>query len=309
MLAVKARRGFTLLELIVAIAVLSVVGGAICEGLRRQQQVFRSIALMIAARSDVRDAGEVLATDILSASPIDTLPVTSDSAVEFSSTIGVTISCDSAPGYTIRIPPERLASGLQLTALLATPDSNDLVLIFNDDSAATAGQPRWERHTIASVSSQGASTACPSSTGFTSAGDGAAATSVIALRTAASGGILRGAPIRIVRRGRYSLYRSSDSRWYLGQRRCDPLGPSSCRPIQPVSGPYAGYSPAGGSGVSFEYFDAAGTALTSWDAGSRVARIGVVVRGRSQVLPRFGRSSTGNYADSSATSVALRNRE
>lgn len=304
-----ARPGFTLIELIVAIAVLSVVGGAIHEGLRRQQVVFRSIALMIGARSDVRDAGEVLATDILSASPIDTLPVTSDSAVEFSSTIGVTISCDSAPGYTLAIPPERLASGLQLTSLLATPDSNDLVLIYNHDSAATAGQARWERHTIASVSSRGASTACPSSTGFTSAGDGAAATFVIALRSAANGGIPRGAPVRIVRRGRYSLYRSSDSRWYLGQRRCDPLGPSSCRPIQPVSGPYAGYSSAGQSGVSFEYFDAAGTALTPWDAGSRVARIGVVVRGRSQVLPRFGRSATGNYADSSAASVALRNRD
>lgn len=303
------RRGFALAELLVAVLLIAIVGGTIASALRRQQQLFRSIAVMVSTRGDVRDAAEVLAADLSSVSPVDTLPLAADSAIEFLGLIGTSISCDPAPGYVIRLPPEKLQSGYRLTTLLAAPDSGDVLLVLNYDSAATAGEPRWDRHVIAAVSSATASSACPSTTGFTTAADQTAPSYVVTLSGAVSDGVSSGAPVRILRRTRYSLYRSSDSRWYLGQRRCDPLGPSSCRPIQPVSGPYAGYSSAGRSGVSFDYFDAAGTALTPWEAGSRVARIGVVVRGRSQVLPRFGRSSTGDYADSSATAVALRNRD
>lgn len=299
-------RGFTVAELLVSIALLAVVAGAIHSGLRRQQQLFRSIGLMIGTRSDVRDAGGVLAADLLSASPLDTLPVTRDSAAEFLAAIGVALSCDSAPGYTLRIPPEKLASGLRLTALLAPPDSNDLILIYNDDSAATAGRPRWDRHTIASVSSRSGGSVCPA---FTPAGDGAAPAQVITLRGAASPGVRQGAPIRILRRIRYSLYRSSDSRWYLGHRRCDPLGPSSCVPVQPVSGPYSGYSTVGWSGVTFKYFDADGATLAAWDAGSRVTRVDVFIKGRAQALPWLGRTPFADYADSSVASIALRNRD
>lgn len=298
-----------MIEVLIAIVLLSIVGGAIHEGLRRQQQVFRSIALMVAARSDVRDAAEVLAADLLSASPLDTLPLTADSAVEFSANIGTSISCDSAPGYTIRIPPEHLASKLPLTSLLAIPDTGDAVFIFNDDSAATGEQPRWDRHAIASVSTQAAASACPISTGFTSPEDAFAPAQVITLRSAASGGVRRGAPIRIVRRGRYALYRSSDSRWYLGHRRCNPLGPSRCGTIQPLGGPYAGYSSSAQSGVALTYFDAGAASLAQWHAGARTARIDITVRSRPSMFAPPGRATHSQYLDSASISVALRNRD
>ncbi|MGI8619647.1 MAG: prepilin-type N-terminal cleavage/methylation domain-containing protein [Gemmatimonadaceae bacterium] len=303
------RSGFTLIELLIAIALLAIVGGAIGEGLRRQQRVFRSIALMVAARGDVRDAAEVLAADLSTASPLDTLPLARDSAVEFFSAIGASVSCDSAPGYMMRIPPEELASGLLLTSLLATPDSGDILLIYNDDSAATAGEPRWDRHTIAAVSSQAAATACPASTGFTTAGDATAPAYIVTLRSAASSGLRRGAPVRILRRGRYSLYRSSDSRWYLGNRRCNALGSSVCGVIQPLSGPYAGYSGAGQSGVAYRYFDAAGVSLSSLDAPSRVARVDIAIRARSSMPIYLGGVRSAQYMDSTSISIALRNRD
>lgn len=298
-----------MIELLVALALLLVIGGAIHDGLRRQQRVFRSIALMVATRGDVRDAAEVLAADLLSASPLDTLPLATDSAVEFFSAIGVSLSCDSAPQYDIRIPPEKLASGLALTSLLMTPDSSDLLLIYNDDSAATAGRPRWDRHAIASVSSQPAGSACPASTGFTTAADAAAPAYVITLRGPAAAAIRRGAPVRVVRRTRYSLYRSSDSRWYLGQRRCNPFGPSACATVQPLSGPYAGYSQGGQSGVAFQYFTAAGGAPSASTAGLSASRVDLAVRGRSVASIYLGRTVPGGYMDSVSTAVAFRNRD
>lgn len=308
MLGVKPRAGFSVAELLVAIALLGIVGGAIHDALRRQQQLFSSIATLIAARSDVRDAAEVLATDLLSASRLDTIRVASDSAVEFLSGIGVSITCDSAPEHAIRLPPEKLASGLRLTSLLAVPDTNDLVLIYNDDSTATAGQPRWDRHAIESVAVHAAGTACPATTGFTSVADEAAPALVITVRTPASSGIRKGAPVRIVRRGRYSLYRSSDARWYLGHRRCTPLGPSSCGAIQPLSGPYAGYAGAE-SGLSIAYFGATGEPLVSGDAGPRTALIQITVRSLLSTSHLRGRGWSAQHVDSATASVALRNRD
>lgn len=303
-------RGFSLPELMISIVVLAIVGGAIYEGLRRQQQVFRSIALMVAVRGDVRDAAEVLAADLSTASPLDTLPLVADSAVEFYSMIGASVTCDSAPGYTIRIPPEKLQSGHVLTALLATPDSGDVLLLYNEDSAATAGEPGWDRHTIAAVSSQAAATACPSSTGFTTTADATASSHVITLRGATSSGVRAGAPVRILRRGRYSLYRSSDSRWYLGHRRCNSLGPSACGVIQPLSGPYPAYSGgAGQSGIALRYFDVGRIALSSSSGSSQVARVEVTVRARSPMPVYLGGAWSTSFLDSAALSIALRNRD
>lgn len=309
MFVVSGRRGFTLAELMISILLLAVVGGAISESVRRQQQIFRSIALMVTTRGDVRDGTEVLAADLATASPLDTLPFTGDSAVEFLSAIGVSVSCDSAPGFQLRIPPEKLASGLPLTTILATPDSGDIVLLYNDDSVATGGVPRWDRHAIASVGSQSAATACPVSTGFTTPADAAAPANIVTLRTYASSGIARGAPVRFVRRMRYSLYRSSDSRWYLGSRRCNGVGPTACNVVQPLSGPYLEYSAGGQSGFGLRYFDAGGMTLAPWDARSAVARLEVAVRARSPIAIRLRGDWAAQFMDSAFVTIALRNRD
>ena len=306
----SGRRGFSLAEVLVSIFVVAIVGGAICEGMRRQQQLFRSIAAMVAVRGDVRDAAAVLAADISSASPLDTLRLATDSALELHALIGAAVSCDSAPGYSIRIPPEELQGGNVLTSLLAIPDSADVLLIFNGDTAASGGEPRWDRHSIASVSSQPASAACAASTGFTSAADAGAPARVIYLRTAASAGVRAGAPVRLLRRTRYSLYRSSDSRWYVGSRRCSPIGASSCGVIQPLSGPYQSYSAtAGQSGLSLRYFEAGGAALAPPAGLDEVARIELAARARSRVPVSLGSRHAGAYLDSAAASIALRNRD
>lgn len=305
--SLKLRSGFALPELMIAIIVLTVVGAAVYSGLRRQQQVFRSIAAVVSVRGDVRDATEVLAADMSAASPLDTLPVARDSAVEMYSTIAATVSCDSAPTYIIRVPPEKIERGLSLTTILATPDSGD-VLLLQSDTAAASGEGGWDRHAIAAVGSQPAGSVCPPATGFTTAGDATAPAFVFTLRAPTSTGLRRGAPVRVLRRIRYSLYRSSDSRWYLGSRRCNAFGPSACGVIQPVSGPYAGYAAAGQSGLSIRYYDEHHASLSSSTAGTQASRVELVVRARSDAWLHPSRAGLP-FRDSAAMSIALRNRD
>lgn len=308
MCPVSGRSGFSLVELVVAMAVIGVVAGAVHSGLTRQQRAFRAIAAMVAMRADVRDAAAVLESDLRPMSPLDTIPLAADSAIEFYGVLGSSVSCDSAPGYTVRIPPERLASGAVLTALLASPDSGDQLLLYSDDSAHVAGEPRWERHAIASVSTQAASLACPPSTGFTAAGDASEPAYIIALRREASAGVRRGAPVRFVRRNRYSLYRSA-SRWYLGNRRCNAVGPSVCGVIQPLSGPYAPYSASGVSGIGLRYFDSDRAPLAPAVARVRAARLDISVRSAAAMIARPGLATALQYEDSARISLALRNRD
>lgn len=305
----RARRGFALAELLVSILLIAIVGGAVADGLRRQQQVFRSIALMVSTRGDARDAAEVLAADLASASPLDTLTLAADSAIEFFSLIGASISCDSAPGYAVPLPPEKLWSGHRLTTLLAAPDSGDVLIVFNADSAATAGAPRWERHAIASVSSVSAASACPSARGFTTVEDQSAPAYVLTLAGPVSDGISRGDPVRVLRRIRYSLYRASDSRWYLGQRRCGSVGPPACGAIQPVSGPYMAYAATGPSGITLRYLDAGSVPLFPPGGSSRVALVDVTARARTFSPIQLRGPAPAWYLDSTAVSIALRNRD
>lgn len=304
----KARLGFALPELLLSLLLLAVVGGAIHAGLRRQQEVFRSIALMLAARGGVRDAVGVLHADLVAASPLDTLTLAADSAVEFHALIVASVSCDSAPGYTLRLPPDTTQAPAALTAASAAPDTGDVLLLYNDDTLVTFA-PRWDRHVIAGVATRSAAAACPASTGLTTPADASASSLVLTLRGPAHEGVRRGAPIRILRRQRYSLYRSSDSRWYLGHRRCSSTGAPACGAIQPVSGPYEAHAGGGRGGLAFRYLDADGTALAPLAAQQGAAAVELTVRAGSGAWITLGRMAPAPHADSTTAIVALRNRD
>src|SRR5437763_731355 len=78
--SVKARSGFTLLELVVVLAILGAIGGTIGTLLLRQQRFYRGASELLYAREGVRDALEVLATDIRGVATADTVRLLADSA-------------------------------------------------------------------------------------------------------------------------------------------------------------------------------------------------------------------------------------
>lgn len=298
------RRGFTLLELAVVLTLLGVVGAVMTALLVRQQRFYRGAGELLFAREGVRDAMEVLATDIRGIAVADTVRLLADSAMEMFSSIGSSVLCQRMAVAQIGLPPAR-SGGSTLTSLPTQPDTGDLALVF---VATPAGY--WERHRIAGFSARSLDSTCPESSGFSNAADLAAGVQgfQVTLGTPLSGEIGVGAPVRFIRRGRYSLYRASDGDWYLGYRRCNALGSSICGAIQPLSGPYRRYGtdPAA-TGLLFEYFDAEGNRLGVGSSPLELARVDVTARAESRHhLIVEGRQSTPG--DSATMSIAIRNR-
>jgi len=298
----QRRRGFTIIELMIVLAILGVVGSAIALTLIRQQRFYRGATELLYAREGVRDAMEILSTDIRGMSTADTATMLADSAIELFANIGSSVICQIA-GLEIGLPRAVSPRGNTLSAFLTQPDTGDLALFFRDSMEAGS---QWERHRIAGFSSRSLAAACPTSSGYAQADAVSATGFLINLSTPLSSHVGRGAPVRFVRHGRYSLYRAGDGDWYLGYRRCNAIGPSVCGAIQPLSGPYKAYSGnAGLTGLLFEYFDVLGARLGA--GSSSLARIDISARSASHQRLMV-EDHTWVPSDSATVSVAVRNR-
>lgn len=303
------RRGFTLVELVVATAIATAAAGLMIGTLVRQQRFHSSAAKILDTRAQLRDAADVLSTDLRGAGvALFGFPLMTDSAVEMFATIASSVVCATPSALSFTLPPTTLASGNTLTAMLAQPDTGDIALVFSAPSASP-DSGEWLGLRIAAFASRSVSSACPSSTGFTTASNpvpGAQAY-LVSTTTILPMPLRAGAPVHFVRRGRYSLYKSSDGKWYLGYRRCAASGPSACGSIQPVSGPYDPYSSdRSKSGLVFRYFDDSGLEVPP-GASSTVARVEITMRGASSSSSLEG-DLRESYRDSAVTSVSPRNR-
>ena len=295
------RRGLSLAELVVVVALAGLVGATILATITRQQWFYRGASEVLTVREGVRDAMEVLSADVREASVADAVSLAADSAIEFFATIGASVACQVI-GDEIGLPASH-PSGNSLTAFRAEPDTGDLALI-RVDSAGT--NERWERRRISAFAQQSLASACPSGSRFSRQADIDAGLKgfVVKLTTPVGNDLRPGAVVRFIRRERYGLYRASDGYWYLGYRRCNAIGTSVCGTVQPVSGPYRPYSrDPGATGLLFEYFDSAGQPVDA-AASSTLARVDVTARsesGQPSGAP-FGR----RIADSATVSLAIR---
>ncbi|MEO5579920.1 MAG: type II secretion system protein [Gemmatimonadaceae bacterium] len=304
------RAAFTLIELIVATAITGLVGAAMVSTVTRQQRFHSAASEMLGLRSQLRDAADVLTSDIRSAAVASHgLPLMTDSAIEMVTSIGSSVLCETPSGATILLPPAKLANGNTLTSILAQPDDGDIAMLYGNPSAS-GSSATWEALETVSFTARSLASTCSPSTGFTTAADAAAGSSGFAVTLSAppTAAVRKGAPVRFLRRVRYSLYRSSDSRWYLGHRRCRVLPPAACTSVQPVSGPYNQYSVGAGSGLGLRYYDTAGSELPAGGTGASVARIDIVLRGAIGRDAGMAGDARQRYRDSVVVSVSPRNR-
>jgi type II secretory pathway pseudopilin PulG len=299
---ISRRKAFALVELIAAVALAGLVATMAVATITRQQKFYRASAELRAAREGVRDAMEILSSDIRGASVADTVRLRADSAIELFAAIGTSVVCQ-AGDMDVGLPASH-SIGNSLSAFLTEPDTGDIALFYTDSVGA-----QWQRYRITSFAARSTTSACTIGSPFASDGGAAGGVGGFALTVATplSLAIRSGTSVRFIRRVRYSLYKAADGDSYLGYRRCNALGPSVCGGIQPISGPYRPYSSdQRRTGLLLEYFDTRGVPLAPTASATLLARVTITARSESNQRNPFSRQPA-NIADSASVSIALRN--
>lgn len=304
-LRTASRRGFTLVELIIALVLFAIVMGAATQAILKQQRFYRGAGELLEMRSGLRQGVSLLTSDLRSLYPAaGDVYEWSESEVAFRSITGSSVICLLPTTTKVVIPPRTLIQNNALTTWLAVPAVGDSVLIYDEGREVGNDDDAWRGYQISAVSRVNGVNTCLPTTGYTVSGDLRPSTE-FTLSAPVPATVVTGAPMRFFRRVDYGLYQASDSLWYLGSSDCLPGRIPVCSPMQPVSGPYRPLAGATSSGLVLSYFDTAGVELDPAVGDvTTVAQIGLIVRGETNAP--FGGAEF--QRDSATFTIGLRNR-
>jgi hypothetical protein len=206
------RKGTSIVELIVALTLGAVVVMTFATTVVGQRRSERALANAAAHAGAADEAARVLSSLIARAATSDSFVFRSDTALEWFTAVGVSMSC-AAGGDSIVLPDSASSSWWE-----SWPDTGDAV-----DAQDAAGN--WTRHEIIGIRSRTAGTTC------------GGPQHAVVVRAPHGLGV---APlVRVARRMRFMLYRGTDGAWWLGERTCTFAHPVLCGAAQPVAGPLA----------------------------------------------------------------------
>ena len=293
--AIGRLRGFTLLEMLVGLALMGVVVGGLLSVLIRQQRFNTRVSQTVGMRAALRHAFAGFPADLRGMSPASgDIYALDDKSIDFRAVRGTSIVCviPLLAGPTLIVPPATLRRENGLTSWMETPVVGDSILIYTEGAGAGTDDDTWSRYAINAIAPMAGG--CPPATGFTTVAD-VAPSYHLTVSANLDSTIAVGAPIRVFRRVRYELYATAGA-WYLGYTECLSGG---CSAIEPIAGPYRPYSVAGQSGMRLTYEDTLGAVATP----ATVARVNIVVRSQTPL-----RSDGTRGRDSLATVIGIRNR-
>jgi len=308
--APSRRAGFTLIELVIAMVLMSLVGGAIVKLLLRQQRFYNSTTDLIQTRQQLRQAAAMLPSDFRGISSVGgDIYFMTDSALEFRSVSGSSVVCANIGGKLSTVP-RTLARRSNMTTWIRPPVVGDSIVVYNDGATLAVTDDGWSRYQITAMPpvTTNVANGCPTTTGLTQAGDISVANPSyqFTLSPAAAATITVGAAIRFFRRVHYRIYRETDNQWYLGFFDCWVGRAPVCNTTQPIAGPFQPYANNATSGVQFAYYDSTGAVTAN---PLLVARISLVVRGQSTGLVNLSGAGGTVFHDSLRIEVGLRNRK
>ena len=289
----RGRRGFTMIELLVALVLLGLVSAALYRVLVNNQRLYMEQTQRIDLSQNIRAAGTILPAELreLDASEGD-IAVMSATSISIRAMRWLGFACNlpalggalNAVSVVVRggAPGQPLFFGAR-----GIDNVKDSVLIYYDGNQASRTDDFWATGSI---------TAAPNGQNCSDGTNGQRLLlniNLLGLGANVAGAIPLGAPVRGFERVIYSLYQpAGDTSWYVGFQ---PSGQA----MQPLIGPVLT------NGLTFTYYNAAG-AVTA--VKSQVARIDITVRARTTSAIRAGGQAARLTAvDSVVTSVALRN--
>jgi prepilin-type N-terminal cleavage/methylation domain-containing protein len=290
------RRGYSIIELLIALVLLGMVSAAIYKVLVNNQRLYLAQTQTIDLNQNMRAAATILPAEFRELdSP--------DGDIQVMSATSIRIRAMRQLAFVCLTPP--LGGGIgQLTLTVRkapmygtrqTFNANDSLLIYWEGNPLTRADDQWLTGQVKTVV-PGA--VCNQDT-LGVANQGYTLTlqpqwiNNPALNVANA--ITRGAPVRGFDNVTYSVYQSpADNNWYLGQTNNSQGGG-----IQPIIGPLIG-----ANGVTFSYYDSVGTVTAD---SSKVAQIQILLRARTASPVRDASGVQAFKVDSIVTRVALRN--
>lgn len=286
------RRGFTIIELLMAMVLMGVVSTAIYTLLINNQRLYTQQSQNILVNDNIRSAMAIVTSELRELDAKDPagsdIVVMAENAILYRAMRGTRWVCGvgTAPVITGYLPLDTTLLGLR--SVDATYDS---LLIFADSSPMLTRDDHWFHADV--VSTPAAANDC----------GGASRRVNYALNVGGRNGlvaaddVLVGSPVRIFEIVRLMRYADVTGANWLGmQRRIKNAGYTA---LQPVLGPLEP------GGLSFAYFDANGAPTTDQKQVARI-QITVIARSSDKVV-KLQSGGMGYLVDTLVTQVALRN--
>jgi prepilin-type N-terminal cleavage/methylation domain-containing protein len=288
------RRGFTLVELLIAIVILGIVSAALYRVLVNNQRMYQAQTQHIDLQQNIRAAVTILPADLREIDATDgDIKAMSASAITIRAMRYLAIVC-SPPvlgAGTNGIP--MIIRRAPFWGVRGINTATDSLFIYYEGNESSRKDDNWALARPTAV----VNSVCPDALAkpgftvtlnFSNVGGGAGQVANTA------GAILNGAPVRGFETVTYQVYQPvGDTSYYIGLT----IGANA---RQPVIGPVLS------NGLQFAYYDSTGAVTAD---PLRVARIDITVRGKTAQPIRTGTGSATltNAVDSVTTSVALRN--
>lgn len=278
------RRGFTLVELLVALVLLSIVGGVIVRLLASSQRLSRQQSEQVLLQGNVRTGALLVPSELrelsvtAAGSDIQSMAA-SDITYRALRATGVACSVTAGAPGSVRL---RKSLYFGYRTLAATRDS---LLIFMDQDPNLPSDDRWSSFAVTGAPTNGT---CP---------DGQPALVVpVTVHADSVSKMQIEAPVRSFEVMQLALFQQNSQYW-LGARSVS-ADPTSA--LQPVLGPLRS------DGLQISYLAANGTATT---VPSQVRSMEVMIRGLTQHTTSVGAGSTDLRLsqDTLVTRIRLRN--
>jgi prepilin-type N-terminal cleavage/methylation domain-containing protein len=272
------RRGFTLIEVLLALVILGVVTGALYRLLNTSQRLSLAQAEQVSLQSNVRTGSLVVPNELRE---LNTVVAGTDDQndITVADADGVTYRAMRGLGFICQAPGANEVRVLRSswTGLRAPDATRDGLYVFVDGNTDEDSDDQWVRLDITAV----AASTC-----------GAAA--AYRLTVAGPPAVPINTPVRVFELMRLELY-ADQGQWWLGASSVK-LAPGV---FQPVLGPLTD------DGIDLRYLDAAGAETANLKA---IKSVRLTVRGLTDDAVRQGGSGRmGHPEEALTTQVLLRN--